>query len=182
MARAILIGLAALFLGALFPLPKCTAQTCNEPARMIHKGDTVVAACDSLVIIPAHKLRLELNYERSKNASLIRLNTDKDRAVKSLVLTYENQITNYKKQVETLESAYRQAVEQSSKTLYDARIVAAKNEVYIGRIEQDLKAAKDAAELERHAAKQLLWKRSLMFGGIGIGVGGILTALIFVAN
>lgn len=179
LARAILGIILGSVLAALVA-SNLNAQTCDSPPRLLHKNDTVVLKCDSLILIHAGRLRLALNFERNKNAALVRINIDKDRAVKELVKTYENRIANLQKQVETIEGAYQAAIDQHRETLYESRISTAKIEGSLDGLSLQLKAANDARELEQHAAKRLLLKRSLTFGGIGVGVGAILTALILV--
>lgn len=178
-----LIAIGTAFLLITFAFQKCNAQTpCATYLSHPAKGDTIIVPCDSLTLIATPYLRSAIAFERQKNAALVRLNIDKDRAVKELVKTYENQISNYKLQVETLEVAYRKAVDQHRETLYNLRIGTAKIEGTVDGLALQLKSANDARELERNAAKKLLWKRSLTFGGIGVGFGGILTTLIFVAR
>lgn len=155
-----------------------SAQTCDVPPRLLRKGDTLVANCDSLIIIPAGRLRLALNFERNKNAALVRINTDKDKAVKALVNAYENRISNLTKQAETIEGAYQAAINQHRETLYESRISTAKIEGTLEGLSLQLKAANDARELEQHTAKRLLLKRSLIWGSVGVGIGAIFTTIL----
>lgn len=171
-----------LFCYLCFILAQLSAQTCDGPPRLMRKGDTLVANCDSLILIPAGRLRLALNFERNKNAALVRINTDKDKAVKALVNAYENRISNLTKQVETLETGYEAAIDQHRETLYEARISTSKIANSVSQLKIELATAKATAQTEKDDAKTLLWKRSLIWGSVGVGIGGILTTLIFVAR
>lgn len=155
------------------------AQTCDSPPRLLRKGETLVANCDSLVLIPAGRLRLALNFERNKNAALVRINTDKDKAVKALVTTYENRIANLQKQVETLETSYEVAIDTARRALYDARISTEQIKGTVTLLQYQIKSAVDVAEMERYAAKRLLLKRSLIWGSVGVGIGAIFTTILF---
>ncbi len=164
-----------------FILAQLSAQTCDSPPRLLRKGDTLVANCDSLILIHAGRLRLALNFERNKNAALVRINTDKDKAVKALVNAYENRISNLQKQVETLETGYEVAIDTARRALYDARISTEQVKGTVTLLQYQIKSAVDGAEMERYAAKRLLLKRSLIWGSVGVGIGSIFTTILFLA-
>lgn len=178
LARAILGIILGSVLAALVA-STLNAQTCDSPPQLLRKGDTLVSKCDSLILIHAGRLRLALNFERNKNAALVRINTDKDKAVKALVNAYENRISNLQKQVETIEGAYQAAIDQHRETLYESRISTAKIEGSLEGLSLQLKTATDGAEMERYAAKRLLLKRSLIWGSVGVGIGAIFTTILF---
>lgn len=180
---AILIVLVAIF------CQTCTAQTCGEPARLLRKGDTAVAACDSLILIPANALRLRLNLETKRANELIRISLEKDKAAKLIFGTFEARIANYQKQVEVVEIAYRTLLDTTRQKVFEAKVDIERIRGQVELLKFQLKTANDnlelatkGAELERAAAKGVLWKRSLIWGSVGVGVGGIITTFIFIAK